>query len=150
MPTIQTFGGAQIIEPGVYSQIKSGITNSPQTASFGNVMIIDTGSGAGFGGGSGVNGTITNKKGAIYGFNTIRDFRAFVRGGKLWDIAEYLFTPVNGAPGPQTVFLIRAATTAPASATYTLTNGSFVIRTKNEGTGANGVSASGVDRKSVV
>jgi len=143
MPTTQTFGGRQIIEPGAYSQIKSGINNAPDVASFGNVMIIDTGTGAGFGGGSGINGTIASKKSSIYSFNTIQEFRSFVRGGKLWDIAEYLFSPVSNAQGPQKVFLVRAATTVAATITYTLTNGAFTVRCKNEGTGGNGVSASG-------
>jgi hypothetical protein len=139
MATVVTFNDRNIIEPGVYSQIKANVNVAPTPQSFGNVMIIDTGDGAGFGGGSGITGELANGLNSVYGFDTLNDFRQFVRGGLLWDLAEYLFIPVNGAAGAPKVFLVKAATTIAASGTYTLTNGTFKFKCKNEGAAGNGV-----------
>lgn len=145
MSTVVTFGNKNIVEPGVYAQIKSGTSNAPSAFSTGNVVIIDTGEGAGFGGGSGINGTLQSGSKSIYSFNLQKDFQAFVRGGILWDIADYLFNPVNGAPGAQNVSVVRAATTVPASITYDFTSstdgGTFIARCKNEGACGNGVAS---------
>lgn len=123
MSTVVSFGNKNIVEPGVYSQIKSGINVKPQAFSTGNVMIIDTGEGAGinYGGGSGITGELTQGKKSIYSFDDLVDFRRFVRGGLLWDLADYLFNPINGAQGVQKLILVRAATTTSASNTYTFT-----------------------------
>jgi hypothetical protein len=143
MATVVTFGNRNIIEPGVYSQIKANVSSNPTPFSTGNVLIIDTGEGAGFGGGSGISGDIANGIDSVYGFDNLSEFRQFVRGGLLWDLAEYLFIPVNGAQGVPKIFLVKAAITTAAKITYTFTaganGGTFAVRCKNEGTAGNGV-----------
>jgi hypothetical protein len=44
MPTSIVFNGKTRILPGVYTQIKSGIENPPRTATYGKILLIDTGS----------------------------------------------------------------------------------------------------------
>jgi hypothetical protein len=95
----QIFNGREVQEPGVYSQIKSGIKNPPQNLAYGNILIIDTGSGAGFGGGAGISGELAEMKGAIYSFDNIEDFRSHVKGGLHWSLALPLFRP-NGFQNP--------------------------------------------------
>src|SRR3990167_8982749 len=99
MATVINFNNKQIIEPGAYSQIKALISSKPQDSSSGNLLIIDAGSGAGYGGGSGISGELASNLDSIYGFDTLQDFKAFVRGGILWDVADYIFNPKNGVPG---------------------------------------------------
>lgn len=130
--------------PGVYAETKSGIKNTPSASPFGNICIIDTGLGAGFASGGGINGSLTNGKNAIYEFNNIRDFRNHVKGGELWQIAEPLFVPAGrGINGVSKIYFVKAATTTPAEGTYNFTNGDVVIQPLDEGTGANGVLSSG-------
>lgn len=143
MATIVNFGGKRIIEPGVYAIVKSGVPAQPSTFSFGNVCIIDTGSGASFGGGSGINGAIDEGLSSVYSFSDVTDFQNFVRGGLLYDLAGYIFNPALGASGPQTVHLVRAASTTPAEIDFTFvgggSNGGFVrFLCKNEGAAGNG------------
>ena len=145
MPREITFGKQKIIEPGAYSQIKSGIKNPPLNLSYGNVLIIDTGSGANYGSGSGVTGShIADKSQAIQSFDNLRDYRFAMKGGILWLIGKWLFQPKNFAvPGASNVRYIRACTTTTASLTYTFTGGgpnggSMVIHPVDEGLIANG------------
>jgi hypothetical protein len=143
MATVVNFGGNRIIEPGVYAQVLSGIPAAPSSNSFGNLCIIDTGSGAEWGGGSGINGQLANGLNSVYAFEDINDFQNFVRGGLLWDIAPYIFNPASGANGPQTVYLVRASETTSAEIEFTFLGGGAnggVVKfiTKNEGEGANG------------
>lgn len=136
--------------PGVYGEIKSGVKNPSQALSYGNVCLIDTGSGAGWGGGSGINGALKNGSDAIYSFDTPQDFQSFVRGGIHWLLASPLFKPAgvgaNGStiPGVSRLWYIRAATTTAAVISYTFTgggaNGGVLIFSPNdEGLTANGV-----------
>lgn len=144
MATAINVKGRIVTRPGVYSDIKSGIKNPPLALSYGNICIIDDGIGAGYGGGAGINGTLNSNQDAIYAFNTIQDFRDFVKGGPLWLIAEPLFKPAGaGVSGVSTVFFIRAANTAPATITYEFENGTVVIKTVDEGVNANGVTEAG-------
>lgn len=143
MATIVNFNGKKIIEPGVYAQVKSGIPVKPSTFSTGNVCIIDTGSGMGFGGGSGINGEDRQGLNSVYSFQDISDFQDFVRGGLLFDIADFLFNPQVSASGPETVHLVRAAETTPAEIEFQFTGGGTAggkikFLTLNEGECANG------------
>lgn len=143
MATKINIRGKLVSRPGVYSEIKSGIKNPPLELSYGNVCIIDTGIGAGWGGGAGINGTLSNNENAIYSFKDIQSFRSFVKGGYWWLLAEPLFRPASNVDGVSTLFYIRAATTLNAEIAFTFTNGSMTVQTKDEGVNANGVLYSG-------
>ena len=88
-----TFGNKSIWEPGAYAQILGAVEESPQTASSGNVFLIDIGSGAAYGGGSGINGDNDSGVKSIYEFESLEDFQSFVGGGLYFELARYLFNP---------------------------------------------------------
>jgi hypothetical protein len=142
MATSTTFGGRRRIEPGAFAEIKSGVTAPPPSVSPGIAMLIDTGTGAGFGGGSGIAGALVSGKRAVYDFPDLASFRDFVRGGQHWDLARALFDPgPNGEPGITKLQYVRAATTTAATGTQAFTGsgmGSFVYKPRAEGAGANG------------
>lgn len=144
MASTVIFSNRQITLPGAYSTIVSGENNPARNLDYGKVLIIDTGVfGTGFGGGAGINGTISQGQDAIYTFDNISDFRSFVKGGMYWKIAEALFTPDPSNPaavGVSEILFVRAAKTTPAKLTFTSTDGgTFTIQTLDEGTVANGV-----------
>jgi hypothetical protein len=145
MATSFIFDGKRIKKPGVYSQIKSGIKNPPASLDFGNVLILDTGLGAEWGGGAGVNGELESGKDAIYSFQDVASFRGFVQGGILWDLAESLFRPASlGTAGASNVTIVRAAATTAATITYAFSGGGtaggdFAVKVKDEGLVANGL-----------
>jgi hypothetical protein len=131
-----------------YGQIKSGINNPALNLAFGNLLVIDTGSGASYGGGAGVAGTLESGADAAYTFNNIRDFQSFVGGGLWWLLAQPLFNPANGVNGINSITYIRAAATVAATISYTWTGGgaaggSIVINPKAEGLAGNGVEDGG-------
>lgn len=143
MPTVVNFNGKKIVEPGVYAQIKSGIPAKPSSSSFGDLLIIDTGkSGKQWGGGSGINGQFSKGSDSIYSFQDVDDFKKFNKGGLFFDLADYIFNPINGAVGPDTVYMLRACTTTPAVISYDFptgsNGGSLEILCKNEGEVGNG------------
>lgn len=137
--------------PGVYSEFVSGVNNPPISASFGNVLIIDTGTGAGFAGGAGIAGTLKSGIDSIQQFSRLKDYRAAIKGSQLWLLGEPLFQPQgagNGA-GVPSIFFAKAATTAPAEIEYTFTGGGtnggvFNAQVRDEGTVGNGVETSSV------
>lgn len=133
------FAGKKVIEPGVYAQTKGAVSNQSASFPFGDVLLIDTGSNAGFGGGSGINGKNSNGIDSVYSFENLSDFKSFLTGGLFWDIADLIFNPAIGAPSPSRVYYARAAQTVPAVIDLQLTNGSLVIEAKNEGTVGNGL-----------
>lgn len=146
MPKVISFDGKTIVEPGVYSQIKGGETNPPNQATFGNVLLIDTGTNAGFGFNSGINGVNDQNGNSIYEFSSLEDFRTAVGGGLFWDVAKWLFKPSKdqGFRGVQKLFYVRAATTTKGTASYTwvggaANGGTFSVSPRVEGIAANGV-----------
>lgn len=141
MPNPVNFDGRQVIEPGWYNAIKGDVASPATIGSFGNVMIIDTGSGKDFGGGSGILGELATGDDTIYEIDSAVDFKRFVRGGRLYDIVEYLMSPSNQGPRPNKIFYARAATTVSAKITFTFPNtaGAVTIAAKNEGPGGNGI-----------
>lgn len=148
MPTAVIINGKEQVLPGVYSTIKSGVKNSVQTTSYGNVCIIDNGLGAGYVGGSGILGTQTSGIDSVYEFTSIDDFRAFARGGFYWNIAETLFKPngindrnINGA---SKVYFIKASATTQATCTLNFSIGNFSIKTNDEGTVGNSIVSGGI------
>ena len=142
MATSVFFNGKMRTLPGVYSTITSGDNTATRTLDYGTVLLIDTGVyGAGYGGGSGVNGTDKQGKNAVYEFNDLQSFRDFVKGGMYWKAAEALFTPDPYNPdavGISKLLFARACTTTPASVTLKAGNNSISIKTIDEGLNANG------------
>lgn len=137
------FNGRQISLPGVYSTIVSGEMNPARNLDYGKVLIIDTGKySAGFGGGAGINGENAQGQNAIYTFDNIADFRAFMKGGLWWRVAEALFAPDPSNPdavGISELEFVRAATTTGAKMTFaTSAGGMFAVKTLDEGLVANG------------
>nr|DAT83579.1 MAG TPA: hypothetical protein [Caudoviricetes sp.] len=133
----------QISLPGAYSTIVSGETGPARQLDYGKVLVIDTGTySAGFGGGAGINGENTSGQNAIYTFDTISDFRGFMKGGLWWRVAEALFAPDPSNPdavGVSQLQFVRAATTTGATIAFnTQSGGKFVIKTLDEGLIANG------------
>jgi len=145
MANITQFGNKQEVEPGAYSQINGGGTPASSIDTYGVVLLIDTGIGAGFVSGAGVNGTLKS------GINTLKDFytplemKDYFGGGILYDLVDYLWAPSNNGNGPQKVSFIQAATTTPASIVLPLdTDSSIVVNSitfqaLNEGVYGNGV-----------
>jgi hypothetical protein len=139
-----TFGGKQIFEPGVSSIIKSGMKNPPRDLDYGVALIIDTGSMAGFGSGSGVDGELLKGLDALQAFDNIGAYQEAIHGGIHWALAKWLFQPKDFAtPGVSKLYLIKAATTVAAKATYHPTGGgsaggTIEIKTRNEGLIGNG------------
>ena len=149
MATSFNFGGVKITIPGSYSQIVSGVQNPPVTNDYGTVLIIDTGTGATFGGGAGASSDLESGV-PTYTFNDIDEMRNSIEGGLWWLLAKPLFFPLGvGAPGVSSVIFAKAATTVSAKYTYTftgdndgsssVTNGGTVqIAVRNEGIIGNG------------
>lgn len=133
------FNNQEIVEPGVYARTTSGEPVRPTDFPFGGIMIVDTGSFAGWGGGSGINGELANGKKAIYTFTNPNNFRSFVKGGEMFLFSPYLFNPADGASGPAQVSIVRACTTTSAKISKTFAAGSFAAKLKNEGKIGNGV-----------
>lgn len=130
--------------PGAYSRIISGIQNPPQTADFSRVLLIDTGTGANYGGGSGVTGEFYQNKDTVYEFSSITDARNYYKGGLLWKVMEGLFRPDGSQPGISTLYVIKAATTIASSLTFTAVGGasnggSFIVKPLDEGIIGNGI-----------
>lgn len=119
MPTSFVFNGKIVKIPGAYSTIKSGMKNPPIALPYGNVLIIDTGSGAGWGGGAGVAGQFSSGKDSIYEFDNIGDYRDFQKGGIHWLLGQPLFRPGGvGYNGVSKISFIKAATTTGAVIQY--------------------------------
>lgn len=130
--------------PGAYSRITSGEQNQPASLDYGKIMIIDTGLGAGWGGGAGIAGTLATGMNSVYQFTDIDTFKTFLKGGMFWKLAEPLFFPYQNMKGVSTIYFAKAAETVPASMTFTATGGganggTFKVKCKDEGVVGNGV-----------
>ena len=146
MATGYIFNGRKETLPGVYATIKSGIQNAPITADYGTVLIIDTGLGALWGGGAGINGQLAKGANAVYVFYNLLDYRAFLKGGKFWKLAEPLFKPRKTEPGASKIYHVKAASTECASLVFAATGGgsdggNFILNVRDEGEIGNGVSS---------
>ncbi len=146
MATTFNFGGRSVKQPGAYATIVSGGQAQPTLNNFGKVLIIDTGLGANWSGGSGVAGELAAGKQSVYLFDELTNFQSILNGGLLWKAAEALFKPDDriGAQGASQVMFAKAAATTCATITFSATGGGdnggvFAFKTKHEGTGANGV-----------
>lgn len=152
------FNNKKVTLPGVYSTIVSGESNATRTLDYGKVLIIDTGAlsyaqlasgGAGtyFGGGAGIEGELASGAEAIYRFTTIDEFKQFVKGSMYYTLADALWYPDpnnSEAVGISELYFVRAAKTTASTMTFKPTGGganggTFIIKTRDEGVGANGV-----------
>lgn len=143
MATTFYLGGKAYTLPGAYSTVKSVVQTQGLQASYNNILVIDTGTGAGWGGGSGVSGTLKSGLDSIYKLSSKYDMQNYCKGGYWWKLAEPLFEPFPGVSGVGTVYYVRAAATTPATMTFAPTGGgtaggSFTIKTIDEGLIANG------------
>jgi hypothetical protein len=149
------FNNRIIRQPGVYSQIKSGISNPPLPLAYGNIVLIDTGIGAfGYGLGSGIEGILKQRKNSIEYFDNLDDLRKYLRGGLFWGISKNLFYPskdksIKGITG---VYYVKAAKTTPAELILNfgdesmsdldvdnvLDGGQIILQMRHEGTVGNG------------
>ena len=149
--TLYYDGNKSTTLPGVYNEFVSGVNNAPQQASFGNVLIIDTGMGSkgylgsGFSGGAGISGELKSGINSIQEFTTLRDYRDKIRGGELWLLGEPLFQPqgAGNASGTPKILFAKAASTTAAEISYTFTGGgsnggTFTVWVKDEGYVGNG------------
>lgn len=149
MATKFNFAGKTIREAGAYSATQSGISNAPLETTYGNVLIIDKGLGATWGGGAGIAGTFSQGIDSINEFVDIEEMRESLMGGMFWLLAKPLFRPSkdNTVPGVSKVFYIKAAETVAAKIAYTFgdaINGSTLeVGVKNEGVAGNGVLTNG-------
>lgn len=149
MATVSNFFGKSYIEPGSYAATIYNPTSVVNAATFGNVMIIDTGLSINgsyeFAGGSGINGQLNQGLKSVYEFTSYEDFISFMGGGLVGDIALKLFTPIEGAAGTPKLYYTRAATTTCSVLTITPSTGnSLVLTCKNEGIVGNGVLVDGI------
>lgn len=148
MATSFSFNGQIIKIPGVYTTIKSGQTNPPIALDYGTVLVIDTGTGAGWIGGSGFNGELAQGEDTLYVLRDMKEMREFAKGGIWWLLAQPLFRPSKpGVNGVSQVIFARLATTTAAQISYTFTGGGsnggqITIKVRDEGLVGNGVLAS--------
>ncbi len=146
MPQIVNFDNKQILEPGGYSRILGGSAPVAALDIYGTVMLIDSGSGKGFGGGSGIAGSLLNGSDSIYEITSRDDAKEFLRGGMLYDLMDYLWSPSNAGGGISKMLYARAATTVAATIVLSFNAGAntLTLAVKNEGTVGNGALTSGV------
>lgn len=144
MATVVNFHGKNYIEPGSYAATVYNPTSVVNVAEFGNVMIIDTGLAMNgsyeYAGGSGVQGELAQGLKSVYEFTNYEDFLAFMGGGLVGDIANKIFTPLDGSAGAPKLYYVRAAKTTCATLTTTISDSNaLVLKCKNEGIVGNGV-----------
>lgn len=149
MATVVNFHGKDYVEPGSYAATVYNPTSVVNVATFGNVMIIDTGLSINgsyeFAGGSGVHGELNQGLKSVYEFDNYEDFLAFMGGGFVGNLAEKIFTPMDGVAGAPKLYYTRAATTKCANITLTMSSGNTLnLKCKNEGIAGNGQAVSGV------
>jgi hypothetical protein len=139
-----TFNGKIVQIPGSYATTKAKVNNQPLDLSYGNVLVIDKIGGVPFGGGSSVAGELKRGVDSLEVFDNLDDFRSFVRGGVIYDLALPLFKPNGaGSNGVSRLYYIRALTTTSAILNVTWSGagsdgGNFQLKARHEGFAGNG------------
>src|SRR3989304_2064197 len=90
------FDGKVYTEPTSQATVIGGVQNSGSPSSFGNICIIDDGIGGGYGGGKSViDGSDAPHMvdDFLNTFNSAKEMKDFVKGGILWDLADYIYNP---------------------------------------------------------
>jgi vacuolar-type H+-ATPase subunit F/Vma7 len=142
MTRVYQFGNKRVFEPGSYSQINADVTSNIASLPSGNVLIIDTGSAAGYGYG-GIASVVNSGVSSIQSFDNLGDFKSFIGGGMWWKYSEFLFKTISGAKGVSNLFFASARSTTSALITLNFDAGNLKIKTP-EGLRCNGVIESSV------
>lgn len=117
MASSVVFGNKVCKLPGSYARVVSGISKEAALANYSNFLLIDAGAGNGF---VSTKGIIGNGKECVYALDE-ESANYYVKGGPLEPVVSSLFSPADGKPGIGTLYLIKAASSTPAS----ITNPSF-------------------------
>lgn len=144
MATKVNFGGQQVVLPNTYARIVSGVENPPSALASGEVLVIDTGGNATWGGGSGINGELSSGLDSFYRFTSLKSAQNHVMGGKYFNYLQQMFFPQNAREGVPAITFVKCATTTAATLSKTYTSLSFDAKLKFEGVIGNGVSSGDV------
>ena len=164
MATSILWKGRRRNRAGVFTRIISGIKNPALATSFGNLLVINTGSERFFTGGSGINGTLETAKKSQYTFSDVLSFQNWINGGLWWFLATKLFSPGGGATsGISSITYVDAATTVPAEIPLlfggqdvsdgdgsSTDNSTLVVQVKAEGFAGNAVLGDEVRAKATI
>lgn len=141
------FNGRTVVEPGAYSQIVGGTTPKPVNAAFGKATIIDTGKGSAFGFKSGIMGELAEGKNSIYEFSDPVAVKQAVRGGIIYDLADYLFSPSSNGRGIDSLKIVSASKTTKSEMEIVFTGSAWITRTGTITTSNSSDQVTGVDTK---
>lgn len=164
MATSIIWKGRRRNRAGVFTRIISGIKNPALATSFGNLLVINTGSERFFTGGSGINGTLETARRSQYTFSDVQSFQNWIGGGLWWFLATKLFSPGGGATsGISSITYVDGATTIPAEIPLlfggqdvsdgdgsSTDNSTLVVQVKAEGFAGNAVLGDEVAAKATV
>lgn len=120
------FGGADRVEPGIYTQRGQALPQESLSPTFGNVAVVDTGYGAGYGVGAGVVGETASGSKAIYRYSN-SGLALDDTYGAMWKLTESLFSPMGAlayAKGATSVNFARLAFTRASILGFGFSNGS--------------------------
>ena len=105
------FGNRVIKLPGVYARVVSGVETEIPLSTYSNVLLIDAGAGKGF---NSVKGIVGNGRECVYSL-TQDQANFYIKGGPIVPVLEKLWAPAIGADGIANLYLIKAATSTPAT-----------------------------------
>lgn len=134
MATSVVFGNKICKLPGSYARVVSGIERETPISNYSNFLLIDAGAGNGF---NSIKGIVGNGKECVYSLDE-ESANYYIKGGPLEPVVNALFNPSNNnVAGIGTLFLVKAATTQPATADKTSLFGGKItatsIKTVEEG-----------------
>jgi hypothetical protein len=139
MATKVNFGGQQVVLPNTYARIVSGVENPPSALETGEVLVIDTGGNATWGGGAGVDGELSQGLDSFYRFTSLKSAQNHVMGGKYYKYLQQMFFPQTQVDGVPAVTFVKCATTTAPTISKTFDTFSFDAKCKFEGIAGNGV-----------
>jgi hypothetical protein len=139
------FNGKIYKLPGAYAMTTANVGTASTATSYGDVLIIDTGSNAGYAGGAGITGTTSQGSDNIYHFRNDGEMRNFFKAGPWYSNAARLFNPSTSSSGVSSVYYVSARETV--APTFEVPYGSstdvITITLRDEGEWANGVIVGG-------
>lgn len=133
MATSVIFGNKICKLPGSYARVVSGIVRETPLANYSNFLLVDIGAGNGFNSLKGIKG---NGKECVYALDE-EQANYFIKGGPLEPLITALYNPAPNRPGIGTLYVMKVATTTPASASVAALFGGKItftsIKTVEEG-----------------